>query len=337
MSAVLTVKASDLNKAISAINPLFPKGSAAIPIGLYVRKGHLKIVCLQGVVYQADIPVDDDFADYSATIMYYNITPLLPSSGELYLEFTPVSVILTGDGVEAEFSFGYSIVAEQNFSGLVFTSVSSSTYLDSFSHLLNLGLDKLYGLISPVVVMGDVSLQKFPNTWVQVRSNGLPFNATLDIEHVRLITKFMPTQVCTSIPNTLVFKNATSVLQVPCKNNVDNKKITELMSDMGDPIQINIKYYLERIRSMIKVDSKTHCKISIYNTGIKTTVAHENTSISISAGKTDGEVIKVCHLPIQVWSSLLKGLSAETIQILIGGDKLCLRTTTMIIVTRVLL
>ena len=337
MSSILTLKASDVRRAFSALTPLFPKGSSNMSVGLHLSKGHLKVVCLQGVVYQADIPVDDELAIADATIIYYNITPLLPSIDNVYMEFTPMSVRLFGDDFETEFQLGYSVVEVQDFSKLVFSNIISNVYADGFSTIQHLGLEKLYNLPSPVIVMKDVAIQKYPNTWVQVRTSGLPFDATLDITHVNLLLKFAPKEVCTSIPNTLVFKNANALLQIPYKRNVDNNNILSLMQDLGEPITINIKRYLEKLKSMARVDTHSKCKISLFADGMKSTINYENTSISVSTGNCYGEAIKVCHLPMRMWLNYLNNIGAENIQILVGGDKLCLRTQSTIIITHALL
>lgn len=337
MSAVVTVRSVDMCRALSTLRPLFPKGSSEMPIGLHMEAGVLKIVCLQGLVYQASVPVDDNLAINHATVMYYDISTLLPSTGDLELEFTPVGVSLCGHGIEAEFPLGYSVVEEQDFSKLVFSSIANSGFSEGLNRLLNMNLEKLYNQISPIAIHGEISLQRFQNVWVQVRSLGLPFTSVLDSDHVKLLIKFAPLEVCTSIPGTLVFKNSVGIMQLPCKPDNDSGKITDFMQDLGEPVQLTTKSYLERVKQIAKVDSKTQCKITLYKSGLKTTVTRNNTSVSVSTGETDSEVLQVCHLPMQVWLTYLRGLDSETIQILIGGGKICLRTQSMIIVARVLL
>lgn len=336
MSAIVNVKAYDLKRVFESINPLFPSGSKEIPIGISLRNGKLTIVCLQGVVYQATIPVDEPDVTGDATILYYNILPLIPTDGKIQLQLTPNNLQLVSEDFEAQFPFGYSVVAVQDFPNLVYANIPGVAYLDGLRHLTRLNLDKLYSINSPIVVVNNMSLQKFPNTWIQVRTNGLPFSATLDTDHVKLIEKFEPHEVSISIPNSLVFKNENSILQVPCRPNVDSTLITSLMEDMGDPITISLEKYLDKIRNMSKINSKAHCKIAIYSTGVKTSIQHEGTTVSVATENLSGDVLKVFHFPIQLWITFLRGLGGTTAQILCGGDKICLRTATMIIVSRVL-
>lgn len=338
MSAVLTVtvESRDLLNALNTVSLLVPKGQKTMPIGFYIDKGHIKIVCTQGVVYQSNILTDDYDNCFGYTVMYYDIAPLLHVAGTVDIEFSPDhSIHLYGDGFDTSFAPAYSTIQLQNFEDENFVHIPGGSYSDGFQKILNIGLEKLYGIASPIVVSKDISLQKFPNTIVQVRTMGFPVNAILDSDHVKLITKFGPTYVC-AYSDSLVFKNQTSVLQIPCKRNTDETKMGELISKLGAPVTINMHSYLDKLRSISKLDSKATCKIAVYEKGLKSTLTAEQSSVSISTGDTESKVLKVFHLPMQVWLTFLKVLGTETIQVLVGEELLCLRTASVIILTRVL-
>lgn len=337
MSEYLGIDASIFKKVLTNLGNLFPKGSISMPVGIHISKGNMDVVCAQGCVYQATVPIDDYDAVYDVTILYHDVTPLLNGRNELQMKFTVNSVVLKGQDFEVEFPFGYSDVPTRDFKNLNFKAINSYTYLDSFQKVINMSLDKLYGKISPIHILNDVALQKYGNTWVQVRTTGLPLDATMDIEHVKFILKFVPTDVCVSIQNTVVFRNRYAVVQLPCKRNMDKTLITELMQDMSAPVTLNIKSYSERVKNISKLDLKQHCKITVFEAGIKTSINFNNTVASVSAGNIEGAVVKVFELPIQLWLAFLKGLSDDTIQILTGGNKICLRTQSVIIVTHALL
>lgn len=337
MSSVVKVHASDLKRAVSAMAPLFPKGTSSMPIGIYMSNGELKIVCVQGAVYQASVHVDDEIAIGNISVLYHDISPLIPSSGEMSLEFTPTGLSIAGYGLEAELPVSYGVVEEQDFSGYKYTDIAGSSYTEGLKNMLSMNLDKMYNTIAPIHILNGISLQRLPNVWVQARSAGLTFSAVLDVEHVKLLLRFDPKQVCTDVTGTLIFRNSTGILQLPCNRCNDESKITELMSDLGNPVKLQIGHYLEQVKQIAKVDSKSHCKITLYESGLKTTVDYERTSVSVSVGNTQSKVLQVCHFPIQVWLTFLRGLGSELVEILVGGGKICLRTQSMVIVARVLL
>ena len=337
MSSVVTLDAYALYSTLNTLTPIMPKGSSCMPLGLHMQKGILTIVCIQGVVYQAKLEVNDELAVGNATIMYHDISSIIPKVGELSLEFTQSGVTISCDEFEASFSMGYSAVEEQDFSTAQFSPIKSSSYVEGLRRILNMNLEKLYNTIAPIAIHSEISLQRFQNVWVQVRSIGLSFDALLDSEHVKLLTKFVPKEVCTSVTGTLIFRNSKGILQVPCSNDNESGQITDLMKDLGEPVTVNVSSYLERVRQASKVNPKSHCKITLYKEGVKTTVSHENTNISLVAGKASNEVLAVTQMPMQVWLTFLRGLDSDVIQVLAGGGKICLRTQSTIIIARALL
>lgn len=336
MSELLEVDASVLRKVFINLSSLLPKGTNTMPVGVHIKSGTVTIVALQGCVYQAEVPTTDLDAIHDVTIMYHDISPLLVGCNRIEFEVTPSSLIVNGEDFSVEFPFGYSSVAVQNFSNVSFKELNNYAYLDSFKKLISMNLDKLYNVASPIIILGDVALQKYGNTWVQVRTTGLSVNATVDLDHIRLLLKFVPTGVCISTPNTLLFKNKYSVLQLPCKRNIDSSLITDLMKDMTEPVTVNVKSYLERVKNIAKLESKQHCNIIVCEKGLKTTVTNAQSTVSVSTGDASSKVQKVVQLPMQLWLSCLRGLDADVIQILTGGDKICLRTQSVIIVTHAL-
>jgi len=337
MSSVVRLKASNLRKVLTTIKPLFPKSTTEIPLGLQMSNGKLNIVCLQGLVFQSTIPVDDVLALNTATILYHDISTLLPSEGDIDIEFTPTHIYVYAKDFDVKFPVGYSVVEEQDFSKLAFSSINNSGFVEGFSRLLNMNLEKLMNQVSPIVVRNGLALQRFHNIWVQVRTTGLTFNAVLSTDHIKLLNKFVPSEVCTSIPGTLVFRNSTGILQLPCKPDNDTSKVTELMNDLGEPVNLHIRSYLERVKQIAKLDTKAHCNITLYKEGLKTTVSNNQVELSVKLGNTEHDVLQVCKLPIQLWITLLRGLDADIIQVLIGGGKICLRTGSTVILARVLL
>lgn len=338
MSELLKVDTSSLKNTLANLSNLFPKGSQSMPIGIHIRKGVMTIVCIQGCIYQADVMVDDTDFVADVTILYHDITPLMHKCVNVFFDITSTSLIMIGDNFEAEFVFGYSSVEVQKFNNILFKKIPNTQHLlMGLNSIIRMNLSKQYGKISPIHILGDVSLQKYGNTWVQVRTTGVPIDATIDYEHVKLLMKFMPLEVFTDFNNTLIFKNNYAILQIPCKKNFDKTLITDLMTDMSNCVTVDIENYIERVKNIAKLDSKQRCRIVIHDNGLSTSVNYENTNVRVSTGNISTEVLSVVELPIQLWLSFLNGLDSTRIQILTGGDKICLRTQYVIIVTHALI
>lgn len=334
MSAV-SVRAQDLQACLSQIVPLVPKGTMYVPLGLHVHNNLLVVTCLQGCVFQSHIPVDSNEI-MSASIMYRDVTPLLPRSGDVTLKFATNFLELAASGVSVSFSSSYSVVAEQEFEEYDYTDMLSEDYLYNLRTLLGMNLDSIYKAVKPIHSYGKVSLLKFPNTIVQVRTSGLPINCTLDAEHVKLLLRFRPTKVHRD-GFMITFLNNSAVLQLPCKDNVDGNNFTDMLTDLGEPIVLNIDGYLEKVRNLSKALPKGKCTIVVHKEGVNTKLSADNTHANVSVGDAHSEVLQVVSLPTQIWLAFLKALGNSKIQILVGGGKLCLRNNSLVILTRVLL
>lgn len=334
MSTVV-VNQGELKVVLESITPLFPQGSREIPVGFHFNGDHLTIVCLQSVVYQAEIELQENLTTY-CTIMYNNIAPLLEKTGFVELEVTPVSLIIRGGDFEIEFPFGYSDVEEQDIPADGYKPMSAAMYFNGFRSILNIGLEKLYKLDPSIILDGDIAVQKFPNVWLQVRTPGLPICTTIDRTHLKLIQNFSPQAVCDEVPGVLTFMNKNSVLQIPCKASNTSTNVMDVLGDMHDEVTLHLGNYFDRLNVATKVSGNSPCRIAIHEDGIVTTVVSGGVQVSLSCGANDGKLLNTIQLPLQLWMAFLKGIETNTFQILVGGDKICLRTQSLIIVTRVL-
>lgn len=338
MSTVITLPNKKLYGVLLDLSGMFPKGSAEMPIGIHVKNGKFKVVCLQGIVYQATLDLDDEYFDINidTTILYHDICVMLDKDSSTDISFEPTVVSFTGYDFQADFQLGYSSVEEQHFDDVIYKDITNQSYVEGLKTLNKAGLDKLYKLFEPVIIDNDIALQKYPNTWIQVRAIGLSFEAVLDIEHTKLLTKFKPSAYSDDLAGSILFKNNRAILQLPAKNNNSTGNILDLMKDFDTCVTLDIEKYVERIRAASKITTAPHCKITVFEKGLKTTIRQNNSEVSVSTGNTSGLVKKVCHIPLLVWMTFLKCLDAKIIQVLTGGDNLCLRTQSTIIVTRAL-
>lgn len=340
MSTELTVNSKALLQALNVISYLIPKGINTVPLGVTLKDNVLRLTCKAGCIYTNDITVENmDNKEYSISVLYHNIVPLVPTSGNMCLEFTQAGLSMHNDYFETLLPVGYSIVTEvdDKIKCGYFQPVSNQAYKVGISKLLNMNLDKLYERVKPIYVFRDISVLKYPNVHVQVRTTGLPFTGILDIEHAKLIEKFDPSEVCSQNRDMLVLRNENAYLQLPINSNVGENTFTKLMDDLANPVTLDLTGYLERMRNASKLAPKASCRITLYESGLKSTISVENVTTSISTGDTTTKVVQVVTLPIQVWLTFLKAVGSGMVQFLSGGQKLCMRTQSIIILAHVIL
>ncbi len=332
----ITISLSSLRPVLDMLQLLVPKGESEVPVGLHKKGSELYITSTQGCAYQSHITIDYDGV-IDTTFMYRDITPLLPTMGDVMLYVLPNYVEISGEGFSVSFPIAYSTVEVLEIGTTNFRDIDSTVYQTGLSKITGMGLEKLLLKVSPIIIRDNIAIQKYPNVWVQTRANGLGVSAVIDTVHTKLLTRFSPTGVTDSIPGTLLFKGRNGTLQIPCRADNDSSSVKDLLVDMESVLTINLQSYLDKVRTLSKIDPKGHCNVILYESGMFTRMSVANSNMKIGIGNTTGEVVQTVTLPIQLWLSFLKCIGTDTrVEILVGGGKLCLRTPFVIILTRVL-
>ena len=339
MSTVLTVSTEELASCFGELALLIPKGSKDLPVGVDLQAGVLSFYHNAGTVYLHKFDVNSSNVEH-CTVLFYNIGELLTATGnqETYLEFLDTGLHVYNDISDLQLNHGYSSVAYPEFPDAGYIDLPATGWKDSLQTVLNMGLDRLYMQAKPIVVTEGESILKYPNTWVKCKTLALNLNKILDIEHVRLLTKFRPNAYQIYTHESLLFKRGDAFLMLPCKTPDDLKDTAEFfqsaMSKMSEPVTINVAHYTNSVRSLSKICNKAVCNLIIYESGVKTVIDESGANMSVTCGKS-GKVVGTAQIPIAVWLVFLRALGTDRIQIMLGGDILCLRNQSLIILTHV--
>lgn len=338
MSTILDIQTEELHEALRPLSKLFPKGSKTVPIGLHVEDGELTVVCQQGLVYQAILDAGNTVAVAHATILYFDITSLLTGDVDsmTHICFEVNHVKVYNEVFSIVLQHGYSVVDKVTYINNSMNRIAQDMYLNGIKSLAGMKLNNLYHMQTPICIINNVMLQKFPNTWVQVRADGLNIRAIIDLEHLQLLSVFKPEFVSDVNGGIITFKRKKSILRIACKPLQDSDKITAMMDELNKPVPIKLGRYADNIATLLKYESHITCQVALYATGLCTTVNSNGVTFSASTGEASGELIKVFHYPADVWYAFLRVLGVDRIEILYGGDKVCLRSSLAVIVTRVL-
>ena len=334
MSTVVDVKACDLRKCLQYLNPLFPKGTIEVPLGVNLSKGVLTITCQTSCIFQAKLQCDSEDAASCTVIYFSTICNILPSEGFISFEFIPSGLLLTGTDFEVTLPLGYSTIGVYDFGEHYYQNIVSKDYISTCTSILNMGLDKLYAKPKPISIHKDISVLKYPNTWVQIRSIGLPFACMLDPAHLQMLCKFEPTKVSSDEHDALILVNDYATVKMPCKSDIEDSKIKDFVYKCDKVVNVNLEGYLDKLRSASKFDAKLKCRITLYEEGVKTTLSLSNVTMSVGSGNLQSKVLTTFHLPLQVWLSFVKALGNGLVQLLYGGDIICMRNQSLIILTR---
>lgn len=336
MPAIVNVKTKPLASYLKTVALVMPKGTNTIPLGITLQNNKFSIVSDAGGIYTEMSEVVASKDACQVTCLYCDMASLL-SGEETEFEIDQYGVIMRGPGYETTFPIAYSSIERIDKSDVSFKQVHDNGYIDSLKTILRINPEKLFSSVHPVTVYGDISLLKYPSMYVQARTMSLPFTAVFDLSHIRIITAMCPTEVSTDFSDSALFKRDSVLVQLPCKYLVEENNFLSMLSDMESASLVDITDHQNRLRDSVKFKGHLSCKIAIYPNGLRTTITTENASIAVLTGETTREPILTCTFPYQVWIAILTALGQGQVQILTGGQKLCLRTQSLAILTSVIL
>lgn len=339
MSTSITLRTSKLASCFGELTLLLPKGIKDMPVGISLQAGVLTFFHSYGLTR---VGLDDKYHDCVeyCSIIYYDIADLLWTSKteETTLEFQTNAVFISNANQQLVLRHGYGEVACPEFPTAGYTDIQDNGWRDTLHSMLNMGLEKLYMKAEPIAIADGTSIWKYPNTWIRCLTASFDLCKLLDSDHVRTLVKFKPESYLALSHDSILFKRGDSYMLLPCREIKEleetKKSFNELMRKLSEPVTLNLEHYTESIRSLSKVCSKPICDLTVYEKGLKTAITEGDTSMSVICGVAE-KPIGTAQMPVNVWLTFLRALGNGMIQVMIGGDILCLRNQSLIILTHV--
>lgn len=337
MSSGVSVGTFVLRKALGDISPLFPSGTHTVPVLFQLRGNALLMACTTGCLYINTLSVSNtDNESWEATVVYKNLLDFLPKDGSVTITHAPFGLNFRGEGCSIDLPVGYSIITPPEIPNGDYADVTSNGYVSGLRYLIGMNLGTLYAADKPINLYGDIAVLKYPNIQIQVRTPGLGLFATLAVEHVRLLMRFEPEEWYTNNVDMLVLKRKQAYLELPMEPISEENKFVELLAGMSDPITLDFEHYLDKLRSMQKTSARGRCKLVLRESGLTTSVSHENITISTTMGDEESKVVSTLYMPMDLWLAMVRAAGSGKAQVLFREDVLCLRTQAIIIVVRAL-
>ena len=339
MSTTVALPTRALANCFGDLALLIPKGNKDLPVGIDLQAGVLTFYYNEGCVYKRSFEVSCS-ARVRCTVIYYAIADLLYTTEQDYteLEFAETCVYVKNDILTLTLQHGYSSVELPQLPYDGYTEVKSIMWKDGLRTLLNLGLDKLYSKVNPITVASGTATLKYGNTWARSKTTGMNLDRVLDIDHIRLILKFDPDSYQLIGIDSILFKHKNAFLQLPCRLPNDlaetDEFISTTLSSMQKPVDLYLSKYVDSVKGLAKLSNKAICNLVIFENGLQTNIDEAGANMSVMCGER-GNVVGTAQMPINAWINFLRALGSEHIQLLVGGDLLCLRNQFLIILTHV--
>ena len=326
MPARITIKQTDLLKVLDDLKLLqqYSSESVLVRLELDVKKSKLLIDSKSYAYnYRNEVSVTVLSEGYICT------TVLLPPNADLWsgvstitLEDKDNTVRLYTDFVTLVLDNAYEVLERYKLPVCDFEEVSEE--LQDCRTLLNASkLGKLLKKQQNIDILSGRGMLRYNNAWVQL-SMHMILGDTLDFaispDELRRVVSFMPTHIGFIYHTKLVLKRESAYLVLPITTASSTQVISTLSKTKSKPstlTKVTLGDYAKRLSSYCKLTDAL-CNITLYNSGISTSLPGKSISVQASCGTKD-TVVEALRIPIDIWVTALSLFKDSEVEIWTEG------------------
>lgn len=322
---LISVNASELKAIFKDIKPIFKNATDAAIMGFTLENHILYITCSNGIVYEQQL-VSEHPGPYSLTVLYQDLSEILPGRGVVELDLSPLFVGIKCEAMSSILQQANGMVSRYSrrvgtFKGISPNDVKHWARLFSETAPVTKSLQRE----APVIFKPPYALMKFPTFWLQLPNTAL--DTVMALNELRAVAEFAPTE-CSITADALEFKRGSAILAVP-RNAMDSCKFVEdMLEDHGHPEVLEGGSYLTKIQQFLRSVGPGTCRCHFYQNGIDLEVSRPKVQSSMKIG--------TCNTPITTLPTFLeyvqmffKLCGESPITITSGKSSLCLRTPSL--------
>lgn len=333
-TAIVQTKA--LRKTFTELKNFFVKGSYTLAVHFETVDDKLYISTGSNCLYRKGLEMKESIANTSATVTVIDLQYCLGDSDLTTLEFLPTGIRLENENAALMLNNAYSTVPKlPNLDDVSYFDINTEHICAGLKTLTNVRLSALYKKESPIHIYQNVAVLKYPNVWIATQTIGFQLSTILSAEHCKLMEIIEPTRIGMYSTDYLVAANDSTLLMLPCKEVNDSYEIPNMIADMSGPYRQEWTQYLGQLSALEKT-KVPFVSIGLYEHGINTSAQKDGLDMNFRCGVTTGKLLTSFTVPLQLWFTCLKAINTELLEILYKEDTVCLRTTSVIIVLRVL-
>lgn len=322
---LIRTNASELKAVFRDIKPIFKNMADAATIGFTVEGHILYITCANGLVYEQQL-VSEQEGPYSLTVLYQDLSELLPGRGVVELDLSPLFVSIKCETMTSTLKQANGITTRYLRRSNTFNRISPEE-VKHWSRLFSetAPVAKSLRREAPVIFKPPYAIIKFPSFWLQLPNRSL--DTVMALNDLKAVAEFAPTEYsCT--PDVVEFKRGSAILALP-RNVMDTCKfIGDMLSDHSIPQTLMGGTYLPRVQQFLRSAGPGPCRCHFYHGGIDLEVNRPKAQASIKIG--------VCDTPITTLPTFLEYVQMffrlcgeESIVITSGESSMCLKTKSL--------
>lgn len=329
---LIRLNAAELKGVFKDIKPIYKNCQDGALMGFNVDNYNLYITCSNGVVYEQHLPCEHP-GPYSLTVLYQDLSELLPGRGVVDLELAPLYVSITSEFISATLQRANSDIARYRQRAMEFSQIDPSIvrgWASVFSETST--ISKSLKREAAVVFKPPHAIIKFPTFWLQLQNNILDTSMSLNV--LKAIAEFAPTEFATT-DSAIEFRRRNATLSVQRTPIETCEFIDSITSDHEAPVTLRGQSYLPRIQQFLRSVGAGRCRCYFYRSGIEVVVSRPKVQSSLRIGECDAK-IAVIDTFLEYVQMFFRLCGEQDVTITSGKKSIQLSTTTLSMVLSIM-
>ena len=322
---LISVNASELKTVFRDIKPVFKNTMDAAIMGFTVEEHILYITCSNGVVYEQQL-VSEHPGPYSLTVLYQDLSEILPGRGVVELDLSPLFVGIKCDSMSSILRQANGMVSRYSRREGTFKSISTNE-IKQWARLFSetAPVAKSIQREAPVIFKPPHAIMKFPTFWLQLPNNTM--DTVMALNELKAVAEFAPTEYKVTA-DALEFKRGSAILAVP-RNTIDSCKfVDDMLCDHGQSMVLEGGSYLTRVQQFLRSVGAGACRCHFYRNGIDLEVSRPKVQSSMKIGTCDTPITTLPTF-LEYVQMFFKLCGESAITITAGKSSICLRTPSL--------
>lgn len=320
---LIRVNAAELKEVFRDVKLIFKGMQDAALMGFTVADHILYITCMNGIVYEQQIASEEP-GPYSLTVLYQDLSEVLPGSGVVELDLSPLFVGIKSEQMSSVLQQANGIVSRYQRRGATFSKFDHQTAKNWASNFAETApVAKSIQREAPIIFRPPYTVMKFPTFWLQLPNSTL--DTVMDLRELRAIAGFGPTEIAIA-DNVIEFKRRSAILAIQRNTVASCKYIDDMLEDHGAAKTFMGGAFLSRIQQFMRSVGPGPCRCHFYSNGIELAVSRPNVQSSLRIGRCDTHLISISTF-LEYIQMIFKLCGGSPFTLTTGKFSVCLRSS----------
>ena len=318
MQVVLNAK--EFKSMFSTLRPILRNAADGGLLGFSVSQHVLSVTCRNGVIFEQKFACEQDGPMF-VTVLYRDISDLLPGTGEVYVDLSEKLVHIKADGFTTTLLSAYGQVSPYRKRVQNYKQCDAKDYLRLARAFQELNaVAKTLKRDAPVLLVPPRAICKYPTVWLEVAYRGI--STSMGMKDLRTIANFEP-KLYGVAEDAIEFLNGSALLAYPLNKVGECKTCKDILVNPSEPKTLHVLESVENIQAMTRV-VRGPCKVSFYTDGYIVSYKNNEVEMSVSAGPCTGRCLYTLDTYTEYLMMIFHLIGESKAQLVVGDNAVML-------------